>query len=42
MSRYRELNMYRFSQKAVESDTQHYDQDVVLATLMRMLGVWNN
>ena len=34
--------MYRFSQKAVESDSPHYDPDAVLPTLMRMLGERNN
>lgn len=29
--------MYRFNQKAVESDNPHYDPDALLDTLMRML-----
>lgn len=34
--------MYRFNQKAVESDNPHYDPDALLDTLMRMLHARND
>jgi hypothetical protein len=34
--------MYRFKPKAVEADNPHYDPDLLLDTLMRLLGVRND
>lgn len=34
--------MYRFKPKAVEADNPHYDPDLLLDTLMRLLGARND